>query len=294
MKRVLITGANSYIGTSFEKYINKHYPEQFSIDTVDMIDGSWREYDFSGYDCIFHVAGFAHRKETEENKQLYHSINCDLAIETAEKAKKSGVKHFVYLSSMSVFGKEVGVITHESKPTPKSNYGISKHNAELRLSEIKDESFKISVLRPPMVYGYGCKGNFQKVVKLVRKFPFFPSINNQRSMIYIDNLCEFVRLIIEKECEGLFHPQNKDYINTTNMARVIAKGLQKKIVNGKLLGMLVMAIYPFVSLVKKSFGSLIYKNMESLDFDYQVYDFENSVLLSVVGENYEKNNSDNI
>ena len=294
MKRVLITGANSYIGTSFEKYIKTNYPETFSVDTIDMIDGSWRDYDFSGYDCVFHVAGIAHKKETKQNKELYYDVNCTLAAETAKKAKNSGVKHFVYLSSMSVFGLETGVISRDTQPMPKSNYGISKLNAELELSKLVDGDFIISTLRPPMVYGYGCKGNFQKIVKLVNKLPFFPYVNNQRSMIYIDNLCEFVRLIIESKCDGVFHPQNQKYVKTTDMAKLIAKGLNRKLVISRVLGIFVMMFYPFFAVIKKSFGSLVYQDMECEGFNYQVCDFESSVIRSVKGDNDEHNSSASI
>ena len=126
MKKILITGANSYIGTSFEKYIKENYPNDYIVDTVDMIDDSWREKNFSGYDSVFHVAGIAHQKETKENAHLYYEVNRDLAIETAKKAKSDGAKRFIFLSSMSVYGMDTGVITRETEPNPKSNYGKSK------------------------------------------------------------------------------------------------------------------------------------------------------------------------
>lgn len=159
MKKILITGANSYIGTSFEKYMAQ-WPEKYQVDTVDMIDGTWREKDFSGYDTVFHVAGIAHQKETQENAELYYKINRDLAFDTAVKAKTDGVKQFIFLSSMSVYGLETGVITKETVPTPKSNYGKSKLQAEELLNGLADETFKVAILRPPMVYGKGCKGNY--------------------------------------------------------------------------------------------------------------------------------------
>ena len=84
MKKVLITGANSYIGVNFEKYANEHYSSELSIETIDMIDGGWREKDFSGYDTVFHVAGIAHAdigNVSEEVKAKYYAINTDLAIE---------------------------------------------------------------------------------------------------------------------------------------------------------------------------------------------------------------------
>ena len=129
MKKILITGAGSYIGTSFENYMGQ-WSDEYSVDTVDMIDGSWRKKDFSGYDVVFHVAGIAHIKETKDNAELYYKVNRDMVIETAKKAKTEGVKHFVFLSSMSVYGMETGVITKDTEPNPNTNYGKSKLMAE--------------------------------------------------------------------------------------------------------------------------------------------------------------------
>ena len=163
MKKILITGANSYIGMCFERYM-KNYDE-YTTETLDMINPQWEKKDFSSFDTIYHVAGIAHRKETEENAQLYYDVNRDLTIRVAEKAKKEGVKHFVFLSSMSVYGVEEGVITRETPPAPKSNYGKSKIQAEEKLNELADENFKVAIMRPPMVYGDGCKGNYQQNLK---------------------------------------------------------------------------------------------------------------------------------
>lgn len=122
MKRILITGAGSYIGTSFDRYLKEKYPGQYEVDTVDMVDGSWRKKSFSGYDSVFHVAGIAHRKETEKNAELYYKVNRDLAADCAAKAKNDGVKQFVFLSSMSVYGLNSGYIGSATLPNPKTNY----------------------------------------------------------------------------------------------------------------------------------------------------------------------------
>ena len=281
MKKILITGANSYIGTSFEKYINDNYPGNYVIDTVDMIDGTWRNGSFSGYGCVFHVAGLAHIKETAENSHLYFEINRDLAVATAEKAKADGVGQFVFLSSMSVYGMDEGVITKETKPSPVSSYGKSKLEAEEALAELTSEDFRIATLRPPMVYGKNCRGNFQLMTSLVKKSPIFPAINNRRSMISINNLCEFVHLVIDRELGGLYMPQNKEYVNTTCMARLIAEALGKKTCFSRLCGLAVRIIIPFVSKAKKAFASLTYEGCEDFDWCYCTESFEDSVKNSI-------------
>ena len=280
MKKILITGSGSYIGESFKEYL-KQYGEEYSTDTLDMQRADWREHDFSGYDVVYHVAGIAHRKETSENAHLYYEVNRDLALEVARKAKSEGVSQLIFLSSMSVYGIERGVITPDTPLAPKSNYGRSKMEAEEGMAELASENFAICTLRPPMVYGKGCKGNFVSVVSLVRKLPFFPRVENRRSMIYIDNLSSFVKMAIDRELSGLYFPQNREYMNTSQMAMGIAEGLGKKCRLSRLLGFGVKLLMPFVSMAKKGFGTLIYENTESLDFEYIVISAEDGVKKSV-------------
>ena len=285
MKKILITGANSYIGTSFENYIMKNYPEDYVIDTVDMIDGSWREKDFSEYDVVFHVAGIAHQKETKENANLYFKVNYELAAEVAEKSKNDGVGQFIFLSSMSVYGSNTGVITKDSLLKPKTNYGKSKLMAEEAILKHSSETFCVAVIRPPMVYGPLCRGNFNSLVSFTNKLPAFPKIYNKRSMIYVDNLSEFVKISIDKKLCGIFMPQNKVYVCTLDFAKWISEVQGKKFRKSRLLGLLVRLIMPFVGAAKKAFGSLVYHNeLEEFGFSYCVAETEESVKKSVVRE----------
>mgnify|MGYP002799211917 FL=1 len=259
MKKILITGANSYIGTSFESYIKENFTEQYLVDTVDMLDGSWREKSFTGYDSVFHVAGIAHQKETKENAHLYYEVNRDLAIKTAQKAKKEGVKQFIFLSSMSVYGKNTGIITEETLIAPKSHYGKSKVEAEKGIKDLQSTEFQVAILRPPMIYGKGCRGNYQTLVKLALKLPIFPYVKNRRSMLYIENLCEFVRLLVDRGESGLFCPQNGEYSNTSEMVKMIAEAHGKKIRLIKGFGWLIKFFGLFSKTLQKAFGNLIYE-----------------------------------
>ena len=267
MKKILITGANSYIGTSFETYM-KQWIDEYQIETVDMIGNEWRNKDFSDYDTVFHVAGIAHVKETKENRDIYYTVNRDLAIETAKKAKLYGVKQFIFLSSMSVYGMETGVITRDTIPTPKTNYGKSKLEAEQGLKELMGNDFTVSIIRPPMVYGKDCKGNFQTLVRIVRKFPVFPYVKNERSMIYICHLCAFIKLMINNKKHGVFFPQNKEYFQTVRVAKIIAETLGKKVYVSRILGFIVEFICLVYDKPKKAFKSLVYKNVEDFDYIY--------------------------
>ena len=279
MKKILITGANSYIGTSFERYIKENYSENYIIDVVDMIDGTWNQKSFTGYDSVFHVAGIAHQKETKQNAHLYYEVNRDLAIKTARKAREDGVKQFVFFSSMSVYGMDTGVITKETVPNPKSYYGKSKWEAEQVIASLATDTFRVCILRPPMVYGKGCRGNFQSVVTLVKKFPFFPRIENMRSMIYIENLSSFMKYCADQCLAGIYFPQNREYMSTMDLAQGISEGLNKKIYFDYLTGFCVKILRCAHPTVKKAFGTLVYDIQD--DFDYCVVPKNDSVRESV-------------
>lgn len=286
MKRILITGAGSYIGTSFERYIKENFPQDFEIDTVDMIDENWKKSDFSSYDTVFHVAGIAHSdngKISTERAKLYYDVNTDLAIKTANKAKKEGVRQFIYMSSAIVYGESAPIgkqkhITKETEPAPANCYGDSKLQAEKGILPLSDESFKVVVLRPPMIYGKNSKGNYPTLAKIAVKLPLFPYVKNERSMLYIENLCEFVRLVIENEENGIFHPQNAEYSSTSEMVKMIADANGKKIYSVKGLGWALKILSHFTGLVNKAFGSFTYdESLSEYHVNYAKCDLSESI-----------------
>lgn len=286
MKRILITGANSYIGVSVEQYLSR-WPEQYCLDTVDMIGDDWKNRSFRGYDAVLHVAGLVHQPQSKNDPaqaERYDRVNHLLAVETARKAKAEGVRQFLFLSSASVYGLDAPVgkmikITGDTPLTPKDNYGISKKHAEEGLQKLHDEQFLVAIVRPPMIYGKGCKGNYQTMAKLARKLPFFPKVDNQRSMLYIGNLAEFLRLLIDDEAAGIFCPQNNEYVNTSDMVNCIAHANGRGIM---LVGGFTWALKLLRSvtgIVDKAFGSLCYDfELSRYSRDYCVKDFQESIL----------------
>lgn len=267
MKKILITGANSYIGTSFEKYIGMNYPQGYLVDTVDMIVDGWKQKDFGEYDCIFHVAGIAHSdsgKISQEKERLYYAVNTDLTVETAKKAKADGAKQFIFMSSAIVYGNSAPIgkkkiITRDTPVSPANCYGDSKVQAENGLRPLNDESFRVVILRPPMIYGKGSKGNYPTLSKYAQKLPVFPDVKNERSMLYIENLCEFVRLMVENEENGTFWPQNAEYSNTSEMVKMIAEAHGKRIRLVKGFGWLLKILGHISGKVNKAFGNLTYE-----------------------------------
>ena len=290
MKKVLITGANSYIGTSFEEYAKLWYGEEFAVDAIDMKDGSWKQTDFSMYDVVFHVAGIAHAdvgNVSKETKKLYYAVNTDLAIETCKKAKNDGVKQFVFMSSAIVYGDSAPYgclkrITSETEPTPANFYGDSKWQADKGVREMADDMFTVTVLRPPMIYGKGSKGNYPTLAKMAKKLPVFPNVQNERSMLHIDNLCEFLCQVMLR-CEGgIFWPQNAEYSRTSDMVRMIAEVSGHKILVSKVFnwGVYLASKIPgkIGGLANKAFGNMSYdQNMSQYDFEYQVVDLKMSI-----------------
>lgn len=291
MKRILITGTNSYIGMSFENYIKENYADKYTVDTVDMIDGSWRDKDFSSYNTVYHVAGIAHSdngKISAEKEKLYRSVNTDLTVETAKKAKADGVTQFIFMSSAIVYGDSAPIgknkVINTSTPVSPANcYGDSKVQAENGIRPLQDDKFKVVILRPPMIYGKGSKGNYPALSKLAKKMPVFPKVKNQRSMLYIENLCEFVRLMVENEEQGTFWPQNREYSNTSELVKLIAEVHGKKVRLIPGFGWALKIMSKVIGLANKAFGSLSYeagmseyvKNGETVD--YRKVDLKESI-----------------
>lgn len=266
MKRILITGANSYIGTSVEKYLAQ-WPDKYQVDTIDMHGDAWQQKSFAGYDSVFHVAGIAHQDSgriTEKRKRLYYKVNTELTIETAKKAKADGVKQFIFMSSIIIYGAsgkvgEKKVITRESKPAPEGAYGDSKLRAELGVQPLQDNNFAVCILRPPMIYGPGSKGNYPLLEKAALKLPFFPDIENERSMLHIDRLCAYVKEIVDGMGRGVHFLQDAEFVCTSKMVREIASSHGKHIRLTKLFNPLLRFLSGRVTVVDKVFGNLVYE-----------------------------------
>lgn len=290
-KRVLITGAKSYIGESFEAYAKANYGLNFDIDTADMLDTAWKKKNFSGYDAVFHVAGIAHADIGGVDaavKAKYYAVNRDLAIETASKAKAEGVKQFILMSSIIIYGDSAPyarkkLIDEHTLPSPANFYGDSKWQADKGVRDLASESFHAAVLRPPMIYGKNSKGNYPVLAKMAKCLAVFPDVNNERSMLYIDNLCEFLCKIILSGEGGIYFPQNAEYTKTSEMVKAIADAVGHSIKVTKLLRPAIAAASHIPGkvkgLVNKAFGNLVYDRKLSLyaGLNYQVSNLRDSI-----------------
>lgn len=284
--RVLITGQNSYAGTQFANRITE-LNKGWNVDFISVRDNSWKQKNFSLYDAVYHVAGIVHKKETPKNKDLYFKVNRDLTYELALKAKSEGVKSFVFLSTMAVYGLigkigEDTIISKETEPAPISNYGESKLEAEKLLNELQTSYFNVSILRIPMIYGPNCPGNYSSLSKLARKIPIFPKIDNKRSMIFVDHLSDIVAHIIEKRLLGVFLVKNPEDVNTVSIVSVIGKYHGNRIYKSSLLGFIFKSFGNRVTTLRKMFGNIYFNNEDCYieGFQYKAISFEESIKLA--------------
>lgn len=272
-KRVLVTGANSYIGTSFQDWVGR-FPGMYRVDTVDVRSDTWKEASFLGYNTILHVAAIVHSKEKDIS--VYRKANSDLPLAIAEKAKGDGVGQLIFLSTMGVYGMDVGHITQETVPDPRTPYAISKLDAEEKLRSMSSDDFRVAVLRPPIVYGKGCKGNYPRLARLAKRLPVFPKVSNQRSMIYIDNLSECIRILIDEEGHGLFFPQNERYVDTLELVKLVAKVHGNKLCLTPVPNWCMTIGLELSTSFRKVFGSLTYDRAMVMSCD--TVSFEDSIL----------------
>ncbi len=282
MKRIVITGKNSFTGRALTEWLSR-WPEKYHVDTMSLRDNIGS---FSGYDVVVHVAGIAHDSTRTADKEQYYRVNTQLTHDTAQKARHDGVKQFVFMSSSIVYGTSAGIgqqkiITRDTPINPESYYGESKAQAESLITPLDDEKFHVCILRCPMIYGEGCKGNYPVLSKIARKLPVFPKVNNARSMLYVKNFAEFVRLLVDDDAHGIFWPQNGEYSNTSELVKMIAEVHHRKIVliPGCELPLKVCA--KISGLVNKAFGSLTYDmSLSSYRENYRVYDLRRSIELT--------------
>lgn len=284
-KKILITGQSSYIGQNLKNWLLKD-PEVYEVSSISVRNNEWESHDFSEYDVVVHVAGIAHVSADPKLEELYYKVNRDLAIRVAEKAKDEKVNQFIFMSSIIIYGEDGGIgqkfiINRDTLPNPKDFYGRSKMEADMAIQRLNSEQFKTVIVRIPMVYGPNCKGNFPKLKKFGLLSPVFPKINNTRSMIYIDNLCEFLRVAIDNEIKGVFFPQNKEYMSTKEIIRTISQisGKKTKFINW--FNPLLKMLSKKVLLINKVFGNKAYDKSTLPPFNYCIVDNETSIRKSI-------------
>ncbi|MFB3226214.1 NAD-dependent epimerase/dehydratase family protein [Exiguobacterium sp. PHA03] len=283
MTKILITGKNSYVGNELSEWIVRKNMN-YEVELVGMRDNEWRKKNFYDVDTVVHTAGIAHVSTNPKMKEQYFKVNRDLTLEVALKAKKSGVKQFIFLSSIIVFGNSKyrrSSINSETCIKPDNFYGESKLQAENELLKLEDDTFKIVIVRPPMIYGEGSKGNYPKLSKLAKFSPLFLKNNNKKSMIYVKNLCEFLYLLIKNNEYGTFHPQNNELVGSSILFNTIAKVNSKRVLNIEINDYVFNKLINKFEIFSKIFGDLYYeKKISEYKEKYNLFSFYESINLT--------------
>ena len=279
MKNIIILGKNSYLGESLYRWLQQ-YPDKYNVDIISTINYEWKKTDYSQYDTLVDFAGIAHINNiTPDMKELFYSVNRDLTIEIGDFAKKHGIKHMIYFSSMNVYGDYCCNLKNRENVNPTSFYGDSKLQGDLGLDKLEDNSFHVAHIRPPFVYGKGCSGNYNSVSKIAKKLPVFPRYDNKKSMIYIDNLCEFVRLVIDTESYGIMTPQNKELVSTADLIKEISTTVKHGIWITRLFNWCIPLGMKISKQIRKAFINDFYELEMSdyFEFKYCIVDFKTSI-----------------
>lgn len=250
----LVTGASGYLGSSFIK----HYKDKYEFEKFSLLSQKLEDINFDAIDIVLHCAALVHQK-VEHSYEKYYEINVDYSVRLAKLAKQNGIKQFVFISTIAVYGEKIQKLDENTACHPVTPYGKSKLEAEKQLLELNDKDFIVSIIRPPMVYGKNAPGNIDSLIKLVKKLPIIPldEIKNKRSFISIQNLCHMIDEIIIQQKSGIFLASDDEPLSTTKLIELISKNLNKKIYLIKI---------PFfetlLKLVKPLFHKRLYGNLE--------------------------------
>ena len=255
MKKILLTGSNGFIGN----YFQDNYTDKYNIKTFSFRNDDFESLHVDDIDVVIHLSALVHQIG-ELSKEKYEEINVTQTVNLAKKAKASGVNHFIFMSTVKVYGEESDIAyKNNSICKPQDDYGKSKLKAEQGLKNLQNDNFKISIIRTPIVYGYGVKGNMKKIVNLVKNTSILPlgKIKNRRSMVYVGNLCNIIDILIVKERRGLFLASDDEVVSTTFLIEQISKTLNKSIYLIK-----VPFFTNILKLVKPTFYKRLYGNLE--------------------------------
>ncbi|NQY54542.1 MAG: NAD-dependent epimerase/dehydratase family protein [Campylobacteraceae bacterium] len=254
MTNILLTGSNGFVGS----YFKNKYSGKYNLNTFSFLNDNLEDLNLSNTNVIIHLSALVHQMDGA-SKEEYEKVNVTQTLYLANKARKMGVNHFIFMSTVAVYGLKSGVIDNNSKCNPFSDYGKSKLKAEKELLKLNNADFKISIIRPPIVNGYNAPGNMKSLINLIKKVPILPfgNIQNKRSMVYVGNLCHLIEEIIVQNKVGIFLACDDNPLSTTKLCELISKSLNKKVYLIKI---------PFfeslLHLVKPSFQKRLYESLE--------------------------------
>lgn len=280
--KILVIGKKGFVSTCFQTYMKRF--QYIHVDAISARNDAWKEADFHGYDAIFNATGLAHNDARMGTEEEFIALNAILPLELAKKAKAEGVTEFINMSSMIVYGNMTPIgtkelITADTVPIPANIYGRSKLIGEEGILKLNDDTFHVAVIRSSLIYGETAVDNFLALTNYAVKLPIFPYVENARSMIYSDNLCELVRLIIKNKCSGIFYPQQEEYICTSKIMKDIADQVGHKIWMPRFFYPILKFLSKRILFFRRVFGSLAYDMETSNHFDgaYRIVSYQESV-----------------
>lgn len=283
--KVLIIGKDSYIGNHIDNWLSTRGTK---VHQLNVLTNDWKSFDYTPYDSIVHVAGIVHRPDCND-WELYKRVNTDMAIEIATMAKKQGVKQYIYFSTMGVYGVEKklqpNIIDDKTPLAATSMYGRSKLMAEEGLLKLQENGFNVVCVRPPSVYGKGCRGGYITGFKsIAQKLPVIPRAyeNVKQSFIYIDNLSELVRIAIVHNLKGVLCPQDDKAVSANELLHIISNGIGKKYHSSWLMG-LGVKLFHFLPIVTKAYGGVEYsRELSDIEgFNYAIVPLEDAMKRTV-------------
>lgn len=288
-KTLMITGASGFIGSNFIK----KYESEYNIVPVCLIENKPEDLDYTGVDTILHLAALVHQmKGAPEEK--YFEVNTELTKRLATVVKEKGIKHFIFYSTVKVYGFDGElnnhnfILTENSPCNPNDPYGASKYEAEKILNSLQDEKFKVAIVRPPMVYGKGVKGNMLSLMKLIKILPMIPFNydNNRRSIMSTENLLYMTHLIIKNEADGIYLGTEGNPVSIKEIVESIEKGLGKKKLNIKFPNFvfsLLCKVKP--NIMVRLYGTLAFKQEDQyIKIGYRPKDSMNNQVKIMLGD----------
>ncbi len=261
-KTLMITGASGFIGSNFIE----RYKDKYNIISVDLLEVKPEKLDFTDVDCVLHLAALVHQMNGAP-REKYFEVNTELTKKMAVESKKHGLKHFVFYSTVAVYGTHGDInkkliLDKNSKVNPITAYAESKWEAEEILRKLEDGNFRVSILRPPMVYGKNCPGNMKRLEKLVRLFPILPFNydENKRTLVNVEKLLEITDEIIKKEIFGITIPKDDKDVSIKEIVEKLAKENNKKLILIKFPKFIFKLLINLKSEIMESlYGSLIFR-----------------------------------
>lgn len=277
-KNVLITGKSGSLSKAVATWLQSK--EGVVTSQISLRDNRWKESALNNYDIVVHVAGVT--PQNTKKPEVFYEVNHKLTEELARKAREAGVKQFIYLSSMAVYGLEQqmgmgrGTIGEDTPCLPMNDYGKSKFLAEESLRQLKNDKFQVAIIRVPSIYGEGKTEYLDQYKYLSQKFPVIPDgfRNHYKSAIYVESLCELIFLLIENESRGVFCPDDGQYA-TVDYCSAISSSKKKS----RILGVIFEVLLRKSDRIRDYYGAICYSDKLTNVFNgkYRVYSLEEAV-----------------